>query len=66
MQIVFQFENLLFKNDVNLSLSKAGYTEVFRVRQAHPDNLLKLIDYRLTIYVLFLTKIHFLYTNFHL
>jgi hypothetical protein len=40
-----QFKNLLFKNGVSLSLSKAGYIEASRVRQAHPDNFLKLIHY---------------------
>ena len=37
-----------FKNDVSAKgrMSKAGYMKVSRVRQAHPDNLLKLIHYR--------------------
>ena len=35
---------LLFWNGVSLSLSKAGYMRVLRVRQAHPDIFLKLID----------------------
>ena len=50
---MYQLENFLLKNDVSLSLSKAGYIKPLRVRQAHPDIFLKLIHPQLKLYLLF-------------
>jgi hypothetical protein len=44
-RVVTHLENSLFKNSVRVSLSKAGYMQALRVRQAHPDIFLKLIHY---------------------